>query len=101
MRRRLREERQDLPPLTDWRERRLKIRKPLEIIAVEAGIPGSTLSAFERGVGHLGPAQLERLVKTLGRYEAHEIGGGPEYVDVRDAGRTSRPPIASDEAPTR
>jgi transcriptional regulator with XRE-family HTH domain len=54
-----------LPPLSKHRVRRLRARIPLEVLAVEAGIPSASLSRFERGEHQLLPDQLARLEDVL------------------------------------
>jgi transcriptional regulator with XRE-family HTH domain len=58
-----------LPPLTDFRIRRLKARLPLDVLAVQSGVPSASLSRFERGEHSLSQAQLTRLEKALGESE--------------------------------
>jgi hypothetical protein len=58
-----------LPPLTDYRVRRLRARVPLDVLAVTAHIPSATLSRFERGEYPLSEAQLARLEKALAGVE--------------------------------
>jgi len=58
-----------LPPLTDYRIRRLRARVPLDVLAVTAGIPTASLSRFERGEHDLTADQLTRLERTLSEAE--------------------------------
>jgi transcriptional regulator with XRE-family HTH domain len=59
-----------LPPLSEYRLRRLRARLPLDVLAVRAGIPFSSLSRFERGEHALSPEQLSCLEETLRKAEA-------------------------------
>lgn len=59
-----------LPELRDFRLRRLRARLPLEVLAVKAGIPGATLSRFERGLYSLDDERLRRLESALHEAEA-------------------------------
>lgn len=63
----MRQQKQDrrLPPLSDYRIRRLRARIPLDVLAVRAGIPSASLSRFERDEHPLTEAQLHRLEKAL------------------------------------
>lgn len=58
-----------LPPLTEHRLRRLRVRLPLDVTAFAAGIPFARLSRFELGKEHLSPAQLARLEAFLDEQE--------------------------------
>jgi hypothetical protein len=58
-----------LPPLSDHRVRRLRARIPLDVLAVQAGIPSASLSRFERGEHPLAEDQLGRLEKALREVE--------------------------------
>lgn len=59
-----------LPPLTDYRIRRLRARIPLDVLAVTAGIPTASLSRFERGEHPLTDDQQVRLEQALREAEA-------------------------------
>jgi hypothetical protein len=65
-----------LPPLTDYRIRRLRARIPLDVLAVSAGIPTASLSRFERGEHALTTEQLGLLEAVLAQIE-HAAGGTP------------------------
>jgi hypothetical protein len=66
-----------LPALSDRRLRRLRLRIPLEILAVRADVPMASLSRFERGEGTLTPAQFQRVEAAMTALEAsqHDSGG--------------------------
>jgi len=59
-----------LPPLSEFRLRRLRLQVPLDVLAVEAGLPSASLSRFERNEHPLSDEQRERLEKTLARMES-------------------------------
>jgi hypothetical protein len=59
-----------LPELTEYRLRRLRLRIPLDVLAVRAGIPAANLSRFERNEKLLPPDQLASLDSTLREAEA-------------------------------
>jgi hypothetical protein len=54
-----------LPPLTDFRLRRLRARLPLDVLAVSADVPSASLSRFERGEHDLTAEQRQRLEDAL------------------------------------
>jgi len=58
-----------LPVLTTYRLRRLRVRIPLDVLAVRARIPSASLSRFERGEHPLTEVQLARLERALAEVE--------------------------------
>ena len=58
-----------LPPLTDFRIRRLRARLPLDVLAVQSGVPSASLSRFERGEHQLTGPQLACLERALAEAE--------------------------------